>query len=126
MPLPLPPSPPPPPPSIRHTQPPPPAIHYTLGAEPGDYVIITALSKDQLVWNVTFTTRPLVAPRLELPVNASLHSAGVRAGQVDPQIGTVVGVQDLVLTVSGVCDRFVREGGAAVVYVGRRAVPAHF
>lgn len=54
------------------------------------------------MWNVTYTTRPRVAPRLELPVNASLHTAAVRAGQVDPQIGAVVGVQDLVLTVSGV------------------------
>lgn len=74
-------------------------VQYTLGSQPGDYVIITALSKDQLVWNVTYTTRPQVAAPLPLPFNASLHSKG-RSGQADPQIGAVRDVQDLVLAVS--------------------------
>ena len=74
-------------------------LQYALGATPGDYIIITALSKDQLVWNVTYTTRPVVAPQLQLPFNPSLHQR-LAAGQADPQIGAVTNVQDLVLTVS--------------------------
>jgi len=82
-----------PPPQHTHAQ-------YALGSAPGDYVIITALSKDQLVWNVTYTTRPLVAPQLPLPFNVSLHQR-LQNGQADPQIGSVQDVQDLVLTVRG-------------------------
>jgi hypothetical protein len=74
-------------------------LQYALGAAPGDYVIITALSKDQLVWNVTYTTRPMVAAPLPLPINATMHQR-LQTGAADPQIGLVRGVQDLVLTVS--------------------------
>lgn len=73
-------------------------MQYTLGSVPGDYVIITAFSKDQLVWNVTYTTRPQVAAPLPLNFNASLHSRG--SSNLDPQIGAVRDVQDLVLAVS--------------------------
>jgi hypothetical protein len=84
------------------------ALQYTLGDQPGDYVVITALSKDQLVWNVTYTTRPVVAARLPLPFNATLHHQ-VRSGAADPQIGAVRDVQDLVVTVSLVF--FLKGGG---------------
>lgn len=84
--------------ALHHTSTHLPPLQYALGSAPGDYVIITALSKDQLVWNVTYTTCPVVAPPLPLPFNASIHQRP-RAGQADPQIGAVNDVQDLVLTV---------------------------
>jgi hypothetical protein len=73
-------------------------LQYALGAEPGDYIIITALSKDQLVYNVTYTTHPVVAAPLPMPFNPTLHQR-LQTGAADPQIGSVRGVQDLVLTV---------------------------
>jgi hypothetical protein len=50
------------------------------------------------VWNVTYTTRAIVAPLLPLPVNASLHQP-LERGLADPVIGSVDGVEALVLTV---------------------------
>eukprot|EP00878_Enallax_costatus_P021703 GHUV01022993.1.p1 GENE.GHUV01022993.1~~GHUV01022993.1.p1 ORF type:complete len:782 (+),score=180.67 GHUV01022993.1:214-2559(+) len=73
-------------------------IQYTVGKVPGEYIIIKALKKDQLMYNLTYTTTPRVAPKLRLPFNASIHEQLVE-GEADPVVGTILTVRGLAVTI---------------------------
>lgn len=81
---------------------------YTRGKVPGEYIIIKANKKDQLMNNITYTTERDVAPKLPLPVDPAIHRP-LLANQVQPVIGTVHGVDELELTLGnhrrGGCSR---------------------
>lgn len=73
-------------------------LQYTFGKVPGEYIIIKALKKDQLMYNITYTTTPAAAPNLPLPFNPRIHQDLVE-GQADPVVGTVRSVDDLAVTI---------------------------
>ncbi|KAF6255313.1 hypothetical protein COO60DRAFT_231640 [Scenedesmus sp. NREL 46B-D3] len=64
---------------------------------PGLYAITALHKKDMFVVNTTLTTRPVAAPPLPLPFNASIHQNLV-AGQADPAVGPMYSVEDLAVT----------------------------
>jgi hypothetical protein len=53
--------------------------------------------KDIRFTNASLTTRPVAAPPLPLPFNASIHQNLV-AGQADPAVGPVYSIEDLAVT----------------------------
>jgi hypothetical protein len=72
-------------------------LQITGGAGPGEYVIAQLFKKDMRLSNVTLLTRPVAAPKLLLPFNASIHQNLV-AGQADPAVGPVYNTEDLAVT----------------------------
>ena len=59
------------------------------------------VKKDQRMFNVTFTSRPYVAPRLKLNFNPILHSDIVNY-RADPGVGPVYTREDVAVTLYNV------------------------
>jgi hypothetical protein len=77
------------------------SLQVTNASTPGDYVITSLVKKDMRMTNVTITTRPVAAPLLQLPFNASLHQE-VTAGQQPPAVVPVHSIEELAVSLQDI------------------------
>lgn len=81
---------------------------FQRGSVPGEFIIQQALKKDQLMYNITYTTRNLAAKPLPLNVDPAVQGSLV-AGSASPVTGLIHNVSEMQFAIwnqeQGQCNR---------------------